>query len=381
MHPPELTTLRAAADWLEVWLTEQALPVWSSAGVDARNGSFHDALTLEGAPVPAPRRARVQARQAFVYATAALEGLGDDWRKVADAGFAFYLARFRRADGLFARATDADGTVIDPTPALYEQDFSLLAMAALHRAAPDAGWRERAMQTFDGLAALRHPQGGFKEFGAHPFQANAHMHLLEAALAWEAADGGAAWAGLADQVAGLALSRFVDRDGGFLREFFDADWAVAAGDEGRWVEPGHQFEWAWLLETWGLRRGEAAARRAASRLFEVGKAGVDRKRGVAVDVLWDDLTPRAEGARLWPQAEWLKAALVLGDEAEALRAAQGLAGYLDAPAAGVWRDKLKADGGFVVEPAPASSLYHIATAVLELRRWRGRRDGARRPAR
>src|SRR6478672_11990980 len=98
MHASELTTLRDAADAFEAWLVEAALPVWSTAGVDPRNGSFHDALTLDGAPFPAPRRARVQARQAFVYATAATEGLGDGWLQVAEAGFAFFLARFRRGD-------------------------------------------------------------------------------------------------------------------------------------------------------------------------------------------------------------------------------------------------------------------------------------------
>jgi mannose-6-phosphate isomerase len=226
------------------------------------------------------------------------------------------------------------------------------------------------VQTLNGLQALRHPQGGFREFGEHPFQSNAHMHLLEAALAWEDAGGGGVWAELADEVAALALSRFIDAQGGFLREFFDAGWAVAAGDDGRWVEPGHQFEWAWLLEAWGRRRGQAGARAAARRLFETGRKGVDPRRGVAVDVLWDDLTPRAEGARLWPQTERLKSALILGDEGEALLAARTLTRYLDTPAPGVWRDKMTTDGSFVAEPAPASSFYHIASAVLELRRWR-----------
>src|SRR3954454_8893441 len=82
MHPPELTTLREAADWFETWLSTQALPVWSTAGVDRRNGSFHDALTLEGAAFPGPRRARVQARQAFVFATATSEGFGEEWLTV-----------------------------------------------------------------------------------------------------------------------------------------------------------------------------------------------------------------------------------------------------------------------------------------------------------
>jgi mannose-6-phosphate isomerase len=93
---------------------------------------------------------------------------------------------------------------------------------------------------------------------------------------------------------------------------------------------------------------------------------VDPARGVAVNILWDDLTVRDPVARLWPQTEYLKAALRLGDEAAAVHAATALARYLDTPARGAWRDKLRPDGSFVDEPAPASSFYHILVAVLEL---------------
>jgi mannose-6-phosphate isomerase len=87
---------------------------------------------------------------------------------------------------------------------------------------------------------------------------------------------------------------------------------------------------------------------------------------VAVNALWDDFSVRDANARLWPQTEHLKAALALGSEAEALRAAQGLAQYLDTPARGAWRDKLGPDATFVDEPAPATSFYHLMVAILEL---------------
>jgi mannose-6-phosphate isomerase len=89
-------------------------------------------------------------------------------------------------------------------------------------------------------------------------------------------------------------------------------------------------------------------------------------REVAVNALWDDFSIRDGSARLWPQTEHLKAAVVLGDEAQALRAARGLAQYLDVPARGAWRDKLRPDGGFVAEPAPATSFYHLMVAILAL---------------
>jgi mannose-1-phosphate guanylyltransferase/mannose-6-phosphate isomerase len=212
---------------------------------------------------------------------------------------------------------------------------------------------------------FRHPAGGFREAGAQPFQANANMHLFEAALAWEAA-GGEGWGEIADEIAGLALAKFIDGPGGFLREFFDAGWRPAAGEDGRLVEPGHQFEWAWLLERWGRLRGRADAQAAARRLFAAGARGVDPGRGVAINALSDDLTVRDAAARLWPQTEHLKAALILGEDAAALTAANGLALYLQTPVQGLWRDRLRPDGGFEPEPAPASSFYHIVCALQAL---------------
>ena len=41
--------------------------------------------------------------------------------------------------------------------------------------------------------------------------------------------------------------------------------------------------------------------------------------------------------------------------------------FLDVPLRGLWRDKMHYDGTFLSEPAPASSFYHIACAIDELR--------------
>ena len=90
------------------------------------------------------------------------------------------------------------------------------------------------------------------------------------------------------------------------------------------------------------------------------------KRGTAVNALYDDLTVADPDARLWPQTEFLKAALIHENASDALNAANALALYLDTPIRGLWRDRLKDDGTFEPEPAPASSFYHVAGAVMML---------------
>jgi mannose-6-phosphate isomerase len=47
-------------------------------------------------------------------------------------------------------------------------------------------------------------------------------------------------------------------------------------------------------------------------------------------------------------------------------AVDGLRRFLDVPVAGTWRDRLLPDGAFVEEAAPASSLYHIVSAIAAL---------------
>jgi mannose/cellobiose epimerase-like protein (N-acyl-D-glucosamine 2-epimerase family) len=206
------------------------------------------------------------------------------------------------------------------------------------------------------------------------------MHLLEAALAWIETDGGDVWRELATDIVSLALRAFIDPDSGALREFFNADWSPAPGEEGRLLEPGHQFEWAWLMQRWALMTNSQAAHEAAKGLFAAGLKGVDPKRSVAIDELNDDFSTRSARARLWPQTEYIKAALILAKDAPAEsvesllgRAAQGAEGlwrYLETPIPGLWRDKLLPNNQFVSEPAPASSLYHIVGAIVALTDWR-----------
>ena len=89
----------------------------------------------------------------------------------------------------------------------------------------------------------------------------------------------------------------------------------------------------------------------------------------------DDYSVHDDGARLWPQTERIKAAVlaaeITGDAKYwemAVAAAVGLLAYLRTPVPGLWRDKYLADETFVEEPAPASSFYHIVLAILEMDR-------------
>ena len=357
----------------ERWLMDQALPLWADKGLDRVHGGFFDLVNLEGQSVAGPKRGRVQGRQSWVFALSGTMGWRGPWQDITRAGLEFALSR-RRQDGQIPTLIATDGHVLDETATLYDQTFFLLALSEAIKHFPERhDLRDAAHLIYRAtVTTRRNPAGGFAESAEQVFQSNPHMHLLEATLAWREVEPGGVWDSLTDEVAELGLARLMDKNGA-IREFYDAEWNPVAGAPGRSVEPGHQFEWAWLLGRWAKLRGNKDADKAARRLFEIGSKGVDPKRGVAMDELDDEFRPMRPTARTWPQTERLKSALAfmitsegaarLHYRNEALAAAKTLWRYLETPLPGLWRDRMLLDGNFVEEPSPASSFYHIICAI------------------
>jgi len=366
----ELAGLR---DTLLAWLFEEALPLWWRVGGDHAGGGFFEAIGQDGKPVLGDRRARVQARQIFTYAVAGEMGWSGPWREAMRHGLDYFVTRYRRPDRLFWNAVTADGTPTGAEPYLYEQAFALLAFATAHAMAPDPALPAMAEAIRERLTQdRRNPAGGFTGFvKPDVFQSDPHMHLFEAALAWDQAAPDARWRTLADEIAELAMARMISPACGAVMEYFQSDWSPQPGRDGHLLWPGHQFEWAGLLQRWSQARGRGDVRPTVRRLFDIGaNHGIDAERAVALFELLDDFSVSDAKARLWSQTEWPKAAILLArgeadcERREALLdnaacGAKALLTFLDVPVKGAWRDKLLADGTWVEEPSPASSFYHI----------------------
>ena len=363
------------------WLVEQALPTWGRSGADLAAGGFFEKIDLQGRAVEAPRRTRVVARQIYVFATAARRGWLPGADGLVERGLEFLLVRQRQPNGTFAGSVRPDGTVVDDAFDLYEQAFALFALASARRDRPD---REALRGSAESLLECLqlgwgHPFLGFEEGAPRtlPLRSNPHMHLLEAALEWiEVSEGRqrAVWETLAADIANLCMARFVASGTGAVHENFDGDWRPAPGAPGGRVEPGHQFEWAWLLMRWARAAQSTQALAVARRLLELGEAhGVDRVRGVAVNALAADLRLVDGGAKVWPQTERIKAwqaAAVDGTPRQMSiaprkvgEALQGLARFLLPSPPGLWQEEMNMDGSFTPTDCRASSLYHIVCAV------------------
>ncbi len=366
---------RARAGYVRLldWLVDAAIPLWSEAGIDAA-GAFQEALDARGVALDAPRRARVQPRQLYALQTAGRLGAKVD-ETVLRRGLQAFTARYVRSDALIRTLVSSDGRVLDEAAVLYDQAFALLALASLK---PVLGQEaeQRARVLLQSIVTHFGRPAGFETTlpPSLPLASNPHMHLLEACLAWMAVSDAPAWADIAGQIVDLALDRFIAPINGALREFFDEDWRPAPGEAGRIVEPGHQFEWAWLLLSWSrLAKGHPlmlAARVAAMRLIaNAEEFGVDPARNVAMNSLLDDFAVHDAQARLWPQTERIKAWALASAQVDGpwwdivADAVEGLELYLRTPLRGLWFDSMTADGVLSVGPAPASSFYHIVCAI------------------
>lgn len=375
--------LAKALETLTQWLEYAALPLWCTAGVEPASGGYHERIAQDGTPMASDdRRSRVQPRQLYCFSAAHQRGLPGEWNTIVRNGLTYFENTFRRHDGLYGALASAGGTLIRPDYDLYNQAFALFSFSQIAVGFPDAAMRmeEKAVEILRLLDTHhKHPVAGFEHTDppSLPLCSNPHMHLFEAALAWEAlAERPQIWTALADEIAELVLTKFIDQTSGGLREFFDHDWNPHPSDKGRVMEPGHQFEWSWLLARWGALRGNAAAIAKAERLFEIGATyGMSEDGKVAVMSLYDDFSVHDPIARMWPQTEWLKAATKLAvvgspakrDEyiASAFKAAEAFSVFLATPIRGLWYDKRLPDGSLVDEPAPASTFYHILCAIYE----------------
>jgi mannose/cellobiose epimerase-like protein (N-acyl-D-glucosamine 2-epimerase family) len=362
----------------KAWATELALPLWFDSGFDAARGLFHERLDFERRPIAMPAtRLMVQARQIATYSRATLAG----WHSGSETVLAACLANVER---LYHRADGHPGWVfsIDPygQPAsrvrdLYAHAFIIYALAWSHRLTGDPHAIRLADETLAEIdVSLAAPHGGHLDSAPSTDptrRQNPHMHLLEAVLALHEATGRERDHVRAGALVELATSRFIDAESGALLEDFAPDWRPLQPRGHNRVEPGHQFEWYWLLGEY-RRVGGALPEEVTDRLLDFGlDHGIDQESGLIVDAVTETGTMLSPSFRSWPHAEGVKAFVTAAKSGQA--GAAQMADHLLASLLtfcpdmleGGWIDRFDADGAPMVDHMPASTLYHVMGALLE----------------
>ena len=352
------------ADYLD-WITASALPFWAAQGFDRQANRFHERLDFAGAPAAVPHRAMVQARQVFVFAHAATQGWAEGGADMAERAMAALLRDFAADEGdetSFAFAIHpASGAVCAAQRDAYAHAFILFALAALHRLTGDPALLDIADRVIRFVERrLTDPRHGglFDALPAPDWKRqNPHMHLLEACLLLAEVAPGRGYEERAMALVALFRRHFL-RDG-LLLEHFHRDWSVSRPV---W-EPGHHFEWVWLLAEYGAITGEPVRSEMETLYRSAIQAGIAADR-LIVDEIAPDGRVIKPSRRIWPHSEAIKAAAALGDAAFAEDMAAGLMRhFLDRPFAGGWIDHVSADGAALVDYVPASTLYHLVLAA------------------
>lgn len=365
------------------WMFDAALPHWADVGIDRQRGGHVESLSLDGGRpgTENAKRIRVAARQLYVFSHADVLGWSGA-AAVADHLYEYLIESCWQGDGVgWPRTLDANSrTVLDPTPDLYDFAFAMFALAWRHKATGDRGAIELAHRSLDVLdARFRHPAGGFEHelpSGSLPRRQNPHMHLTEAAVALSETSGDARFLNLAFELSELFQTRIVRMPSGVLPEFFDGDWTPAPGEEGLRIEPGHQFEWAWILSRIQTLSGRDHSSVVRALVTWAEAHGVDRESEATVMGVRDDGVVVDPTLRVWPNTErikgWIGLHEVSGECADAA-VVQGvgvlLRRFLAAhERAGCWVEAYDGGGRPSYDKVPASTLYHLFLAFSEVLR-------------
>jgi mannose/cellobiose epimerase-like protein (N-acyl-D-glucosamine 2-epimerase family) len=372
-------TIEPAAARLRRWAVEQALPFWAQTGFDEEHERFEERLTLEGARLPdVPIRAMVQARQIHSYALAGRRGWYRDAESLVRPAYRAMVRDYYRRDGApgWLFSIGRDGRPAGTQRDLYGHAFVLLAIGSYVGATGDRGALALADETLDWLdSGMRAAHGGYVD--ALPSiderrRQNPHMHLFEALLNLWTHAREARYLERAGEMFDLFAGRFFQADPGVLIEYFDDRLMPASGVFGQVVEPGHHFEWIWLLRWYERESGTAVGSHVDALYEHADRYGSDRA-GLIVDEVLVDGSLKTASHRLWPMTEAIRAHLVeagLGRPGAAAKAT-ALADrlferFLSGAPAGGWIDKLDAAGNPATDFMPASSLYHVLGAIDEL---------------
>lgn len=369
----------AAAD-LRTWATGLALPFWAKAGFDPEHGRFEERLSLQGGRLPTvPIRLMTQARQIYVYALAARRGWYPGAGALVREAYASMVRDFHGRDdrGGWITSILRNGTVAEPRRDLYAHAFVLLAIASYVEATGDRAPLALADETLAFIDQhMRAPQGGGYVDALPPVDAirrqNPHMHMFEALLSLWTGSGEPRYLTRAGELFDLFAARLFLPGPGVLCEYFDAALEPLDGVTGQLVEPGHHYEWVWLLRRFEKASGRSVQPYVDALYTHADTYGYDGD-GLIVDEVLIDGSHRTRSRRTWPITEALKAnvteALRGRENAEhkSARLAAILSRYFITPdRGGGWMDRLDENGNPATDFMPASTFYHVMCAIDEL---------------
>ena len=360
---PELTALFAS---VQQHFEDVIVPLWQGPGWNADMALPYEALDAEHRPLP-PQRYRAMACARQLYLFSSLIGQVPQAEERAAALFRSLQRHFHDAEhGGWFYSIDPQGAPLDQRKDLYTHAFILFACAhywdkvreplveSVLNAALEVMARRFAMG--DGLyeASLNRD---WSSLNSGPLQ-NPLMHLAEAFLATLSVREDAAVQSALVELCTAMQERFIDPQHAVLME-------KPLGAVDNWFEPGHQFEWYFLVQSSPLLRGSKLHTSLERAFAFTEQRGVDQQTGAVRAMLELNDRPRDATQRIWAQAEYLRAlTLRPGSEASVERQLQALQQRF--VHAGGWYECRDEQGQVSRKDMPSTTPYHLATCYRGL---------------
>jgi mannose-6-phosphate isomerase len=366
--PAAKSELSAVFTTVQQHFMDVIVPLWQGPGWNAEMALPYEALDAQHQPLPPQRyRAMACARQLFLFSSFIGAPQVADAQLRAAALFRSLQQHFHDAEhGGWFYSIDPQGAPLDRRKDLYTHAFIIFACAhywakvrePLVESVLNAALHVVAEQFADGDGLYESVlDEDWSSLGAGPLQ-NPLMHLAEAFLATLEVREDAQTLAALDALAEAMQRRFVDIEHGVMLEK-----PLDAVDN--WSEPGHQFEWFYLLESSEHLRGTPLHRSLTTAFAHAEEQGVDQVTGAVVAMLEVDGSVKDGTQRIWAQAEYLRA-LTLRPDSEALLARQlnALQQRFLHPAG--WNECLDSQGQVSRSDMPSTTPYHLATCYIGL---------------
>jgi len=363
--------------------TDKTLPFLSEHGWDKKYGGLFETLDSQGKNGPENfRRVMLHGRQLFVFSRwSALTG-DKTFERMANKIFAYLTTNFWDVDheGWYSRVT-VDGKPLDLTKDLYAHAFVLFGLVhyAEYIGKRDAEpWIRKTIRVLQ--EHFLRSDGSYKEKMNRCFldktvnqrSQNPHMHLLEAALALSKCYEGNQYISLVKSLLTLFCETFLDKKKLIIREYLNRNFNPNK-EIGHIIEPGHHYEWAWLLnwtaETLDQPEFKGLGARILSQSLEFGWD--TEFEGVFDQINAKDVTILKSSKRLWPILELIKALCVYPSELNLIYLRNCLETVLEhyLKETGTWVEHYTQNWKVLSDKMPVSSAYHLGMACLELEKF------------
>jgi len=361
----ELTTVFAT---VQLHFQQVIVPLWLGPGWNPQLALPYEAVDANHQPLPPQRyRAMACARQLYLFSSLIDHPDIPEAKNRAALLFRSLQQHFHDAEhGGWFYSIDPQGKPLDRRKDLYTHAFIIFACAH-YWAKVREPLVESVLNAALSVVAERFSDGAglyeasldqdWSSLGSGPLQ-NPLMHLAEAFLATVSVREDAV-----TQTALLALTtamqlRFIDPVHGVMLE-------KPLGAVDNWFEPGHQFEWFFLLASSPLLQGNPLHVSLTRAFAYTEQQGVDLLTGAVRAMLEVDGSVRDGTQRIWAQAEYLRA-LTLRPDSEAALARQlnALQQRFLHPTG--WNECLDADGKISRSDMPSTTPYHLATCYSAL---------------